>query len=128
MQYSRELGFDETPDYDWLRRLFEDVLIQLDDNDGIFDWQLLNDGKGWQSIAKEKRQARTKKLLGPPPPPPAQVQAPVQTQARNETTKANQTLQEQTKHHNLSSDNKIKKNTSRKLWSKFETIFSCGMC
>ncbi|KAI9255013.1 kinase-like domain-containing protein [Helicostylum pulchrum] len=128
MQYSRELGFEETPDYNWLRGLFQDVLINLEDNDGIYDWQLLNNGKGWQSIAKEKRQARTQKLLGPPPPPPppqAQAKAKAKTQTQNETTKAHQTLQEQTKHHNISSDNRIKSKTSGKLWSKFKSLFTC---
>ncbi|KAI8052724.1 kinase-like domain-containing protein [Thamnidium elegans] len=118
VQYSRKLGFDEKPDYNWLRGLFQDVLMHLDDNDGIYDWQLLNGGKGWQSIAKEKRQSRTKKVLGLPPIPP---------QTQDEATKAHQTLQEPTKHHNLSSNNNMNSNTSRNAWSKVKSLLTCGI-
>ena len=50
MNYVRKLGFEETPDYDFLRELFTKVLKTLGEpEDGIFDWMLLNDGKGWQA-------------------------------------------------------------------------------
>jgi len=50
MNYVRRLGFDETPDYDFLRELFTKVLKTLDDpDDGIYDWMLLNGGKGWEA-------------------------------------------------------------------------------
>ncbi|KAF9046898.1 kinase-like protein [Hymenopellis radicata] len=50
MNYVRKLGFEETPDYDFLRELFSKVLKTLGEpEDGIFDWMLLNDGKGWQA-------------------------------------------------------------------------------
>lgn len=49
MQYVRKLGFDETPDYDFLRDLFTKVLNNLGAiDDGVYDWMLLNDGKGWE--------------------------------------------------------------------------------
>ncbi|KAF5367096.1 hypothetical protein D9758_003959 [Tetrapyrgos nigripes] len=50
MNYVRKLGFEETPDYDFLRELFTKVLKTLDEKeDGVFDWMLLNGGKGWEA-------------------------------------------------------------------------------
>ncbi|KAI7876658.1 casein kinase I [Mucor mucedo] len=119
MQYSRKLGFDETPNYNWLRGLFLKVISDLDEvDDGVYDWELLNEGNGWQSIAKEVCQPRSRKLLGPPPLPPQQVQ--------NEPIMAHQTLQEPTKHHNRSSNN-INSSTSRSRWSKIKSLLTCGI-
>jgi casein kinase 1 len=50
LNYVRKLGFEETPDYDFLRELFLKVLKnQGDTDDGVFDWMLLNAGKGWEN-------------------------------------------------------------------------------
>lgn len=50
MNYVRKLGFEETPDYDFLRELFNKVLKTLGENDdGAFDWMLINGGKGWEA-------------------------------------------------------------------------------
>ena len=50
MNYVRKLGFEETPDYDFLRELFTKVLKTLgEQEDGVFDWMLLNNGKGWEA-------------------------------------------------------------------------------
>jgi casein kinase 1 len=50
MNYVRKLGFEEAPDYDFLRELFTKVLKTLGEpEDGIFDWMLLNNGKGWEA-------------------------------------------------------------------------------
>ncbi|GBE88019.1 Casein kinase I homolog 1 [Sparassis crispa] len=50
MNYVRKLGFEETPDYDFLRELFTKVLKTLGEpDDGVFDWNLLNGGKGWEA-------------------------------------------------------------------------------
>ncbi|KAG2144788.1 CK1/CK1/CK1-G protein kinase [Suillus cothurnatus] len=43
LNYVRKLGFEETPDYDFLRELFSKVMKNNNDlDDGIFDWNLLN--------------------------------------------------------------------------------------
>ncbi|KAJ3473365.1 hypothetical protein NLI96_g13035 [Meripilus lineatus] len=43
-------GFPETPDYDFLRNLFTRVLKSSGESeDGVFDWMLLNNGKGWEA-------------------------------------------------------------------------------
>lgn len=50
MTYVRRLGFEESPDYDFLRELFTKVLKNLgEQEDGIYDWMLLNNGKGWEA-------------------------------------------------------------------------------
>ncbi|GJJ12724.1 hypothetical protein Clacol_006968 [Clathrus columnatus] len=48
LNYVRKLGFEETPDYEFLRELFSKVLKNAGEvDDGIYDWMLLNNGKGW---------------------------------------------------------------------------------
>jgi casein kinase 1 len=43
LNYVRKLGFEETPDYDFLRELFSKVMKSNNDlDDGVFDWNLLN--------------------------------------------------------------------------------------
>ncbi|KAG1138222.1 hypothetical protein G6F37_010680 [Rhizopus arrhizus] len=62
LQYVRKLGFEETPDYDFLKELFDKVLERLGENDdGIYDWMLLNDGKGWENRFKQLKDARARK-------------------------------------------------------------------
>jgi len=50
MNYVRKLGFEESPDYDFLRELFSKVLKNInEDEDGVYDWMLLNNGRGWEA-------------------------------------------------------------------------------
>ena len=50
LNYVRKLGFEETPDYDFLRELFTKVLKNAEEpEDGMYDWMLLNGGKGWEA-------------------------------------------------------------------------------
>lgn len=43
LNFVRKLGFEETPDYDFLRELFAKVLKNNGDvEDGVYDWNLLN--------------------------------------------------------------------------------------
>ncbi|KAF9584501.1 casein kinase I [Lunasporangiospora selenospora] len=49
LNYVRKLSFEETPDYDFLRDLFTKALKSINEaEDGVFDWMLLNNGKGWE--------------------------------------------------------------------------------
>lgn len=49
LNYVRKLGFEETPDYEFLRELFSKVLKNMGEvEDGVYDWMLLNGGKGWE--------------------------------------------------------------------------------
>ncbi|EIE85868.1 hypothetical protein RO3G_10578 [Rhizopus delemar RA 99-880] len=49
-------GFEETPDYDFLRELFNKVLYRLGEkDDGVYDWMLLSKGP---ETRESRRQAR----------------------------------------------------------------------
>jgi casein kinase 1 len=50
MNYVRKLGFEESPDYDFLRDLFSKVLKSIGElDDGVFDWMLINNKQGWEA-------------------------------------------------------------------------------
>lgn len=49
LSYVRNLGFEDTPDYDYLRDLFTKALYNTGEvEDGEYDWMKLNNGKGWE--------------------------------------------------------------------------------
>ena len=55
LNYVRKLGFEETPDYDFLRELFTKVLKNSGEvEDGVYDWMLLNNGKGWEAGVRDR--------------------------------------------------------------------------
>jgi casein kinase 1 len=55
LTYVRNLGFEETPDYDYLRDLFSQALKSTGDvEDGEYDWMKLNGGKGWDAANNKK--------------------------------------------------------------------------
>ena len=55
LTYVRNLSFDATPDYDYLRDLFTQALKSTGEaEDGEYDWMKLNGGKGWDSVNNRK--------------------------------------------------------------------------
>ncbi|KAL1854273.1 Palmitoylated plasma membrane-bound casein kinase [Paecilomyces lecythidis] len=49
LSYVRNLGFEDTPDYDYLRDLFTQALKNTGEvEDGEYDWMKLNNGRGWE--------------------------------------------------------------------------------
>jgi casein kinase 1 len=49
LTYVRNLGFEDTPDYDYLRDLFTQALKNSGEvEDGEYDWMKLNNGRGWE--------------------------------------------------------------------------------
>ncbi|KAG2183216.1 hypothetical protein INT43_006220 [Umbelopsis isabellina] len=63
LKYVRKLGFEETPDYDFLRELFAKVVRQNGDTEEkVYDWMLLNDGKGLEQRSGSRQQTRHKQL------------------------------------------------------------------
>ncbi|KAM6500374.1 kinase-like protein [Amanita muscaria] len=55
LNYVRKLGFEEAPDYDFLRELFAKVLKNNGDaEDGVFDWNLINGGRGWEASVQNQ--------------------------------------------------------------------------
>ncbi|ORZ12355.1 kinase-like domain-containing protein [Absidia repens] len=64
LQYVRKLGFEESPDYDFLRELFSKTIKNTGQvEDDVYDWCLLNNGKGWETMTK--RQASRQGLPAP---------------------------------------------------------------
>ncbi|KAI9723505.1 MAG: casein kinase I [Chrysothrix sp. TS-e1954] len=50
LKYCRQLGFEETPDYDYLRDLLTKALRDSGEvEDGDYDWMRINNGKGWEA-------------------------------------------------------------------------------
>ena len=44
LKYTRLLGFDERPDYCYLRKLFHDLFVREGyNNDLVFDWSIVRD-------------------------------------------------------------------------------------
>jgi len=51
LSYVRNLGFEDTPDYEYLRDLFTQALKNTGEvEDGEYDWMKLNNGKGWEAM------------------------------------------------------------------------------
>ncbi len=51
LSYVRNLGFEDTPDYDYLRELFTQALKNTGEvEDAEYDWMKLNNGKGWEAM------------------------------------------------------------------------------
>jgi casein kinase 1 len=51
LSYVRNLGFEDEPDYNYLRDLLTQALKNTGESeDGIYDWMKINDGKGWEAM------------------------------------------------------------------------------
>ncbi|PLN84196.1 protein kinase-like protein [Aspergillus taichungensis] len=49
LTYVRNLGFEDTPDYDYLKDLLSQALKSSGEvEDGEYDWMKLNNGRGWE--------------------------------------------------------------------------------
>ncbi|KAH9173598.1 kinase-like domain-containing protein [Lactarius sanguifluus] len=71
LNYVRKLGFEETPDYEFLRELFAKVMKNNNDvDDGVYDWNLLNGGRGWEVAAQSKNQILSQVPVTAPAPSP----------------------------------------------------------
>jgi len=63
LSYVRNLGFEDTPDYDYLRDLFTQALRHTGEvEDGEYDWMRLNNGLGWEASAKQNQ---SQQQIGP---------------------------------------------------------------
>lgn len=66
LSYVRNLGFEDTPDYDYLRDLFTQALKNTGEiEDGEYDWMKLNNGKGWEAMKQHPSQAHLHHPQGP---------------------------------------------------------------
>lgn len=67
LNYVRKLGFEETPDYDFLRDLFSKVLKNIGEvDDSVFDWNLLNGGKGWEAPTGQAQLSQVQNITPQP--------------------------------------------------------------
>ncbi len=58
LSYVRNLGFEDTPDYDYLRDLFTQALKGIGEiEDGEYDWMKLNNGRGYEYSMKHHGQS-----------------------------------------------------------------------
>ena len=65
--YVRNLGFEDTPDYDYLRELFTQALKNTGEvEDGEYDWMKLNSGKGWEAMKQHPSQIHLHQANGIP--------------------------------------------------------------
>jgi len=56
LTYVRKLGFEDTPDYDYLRNLMSSVLKRINEpDDGVFDWMKIMEA---QRVEREKERER----------------------------------------------------------------------
>jgi len=61
MNYVRTLKFDEQPDYEYLRNLFNKVLSRMGEiDDGVFDWMIVMDKKVEERLKREMEIERLK--------------------------------------------------------------------
>ncbi|CEI91319.1 hypothetical protein G6F70_006225 [Rhizopus microsporus] len=118
LQYVRKLGFEETPDYDFLRSLFTKAIEKIGEvEDSVYDWMLLNNGKGWQSSSKRQtRQQTTAKRF-------------IENNTNNNATarQIKDSNQNELNHHQSQQQQRQLEQQHQKkpsFWSKL----SCGLC
>lgn len=67
LTYVRNLGFEDTPDYDYLRDLFTQALKNTGEvEDGEYDWMKLNNGRGWEAMRQHPSQHHLHAANQPP--------------------------------------------------------------
>ncbi|EHY55648.1 Palmitoylated plasma membrane-bound casein kinase, variant 2 [Exophiala dermatitidis] len=67
LSYVRNLGFEDTPDYDFCRDLFTQALKNTGEvEDGEYDWMKLNGGRGWEAMKAHPSAHALHNINGPP--------------------------------------------------------------
>lgn len=89
LNYVRKLGFEETPDYEFLRELFSKVMKNNGDiDDQVYDWNLLNGGKGWEATLGQNQ--LLSQLQNPASPAQQDRRRDTERQVRDERRRASQ--------------------------------------
>lgn len=64
LSYVRNLGFEEEPNYSYLKGLMDQVLARInEEDDGIFDWMIVMESRRNAKLAKEAEKQRAAGLL-----------------------------------------------------------------
>jgi casein kinase 1 len=59
LSYVSNLGFEDTPNYDYLWDLFTQALKTTREvEDSEYDWMKLNNGKGWETMKQQPSQQK----------------------------------------------------------------------
>ncbi|KAL7312341.1 Palmitoylated plasma membrane-bound casein kinase [Mucor circinelloides] len=133
LQYVRKLGFEETPDYDFLRDLFTKVLKNHGDTDDeIYDWMLLNNGRGLEKRSSRHQSQRQTAMGTRNPtdgyPSQQQQQAPVAQQTENPYGRTQPPMNVNPP-PNLTGGGHEYDDASRKkgFWQQFISFVTCGL-
>jgi casein kinase 1 len=152
LQYVRKLGFEESPDYDFLRELFNKVLRRMgESDDGVYDWML----NGKIETRESRRQAREEQSKSrrsntpnsvkrhashpkisqntntniPPLPITNTTTMPTTPSAAITTTNANDAytkMPEPTHEISNNYDQETNKHEHRGFWHSFMSLMTCG--
>lgn len=143
LQYVRKLGFEEAPDYDFLRDLFTKVLKNHGDTDDeLYDWMLLNNGRGLEKRSALASAARHQSQRQQQQPTAAGIRNPTTNNHNNNTANnsnnntsnnnpygrsqqpmnLNSTPQQQLQQHDYD-DSSRKKG----FWKQFISFVTCGL-
>ncbi|KAI8333318.1 kinase-like domain-containing protein [Chlamydoabsidia padenii] len=127
LQYVRKLGFEENPDYDFLRELFNKILKEEGGDDGIYDWMILDQAKT-EEVSKDKTTYQPQESN----PQPHDNTSPdlnrySQPQIQHDTHYHSQPINSNLSHQHKSSGQKKYKKWKR-FWRKFGLILTCGGC
>ncbi|SAM04557.1 hypothetical protein [Absidia glauca] len=121
LQYVRKLGFDEAPDYDFLRELFTKMIKntgQVDDS--VYDWCLLNNGKGWETLPKRSSHRHS-----------AQHQhqtAPKKQADKRQSNNLHTAHDPATQMNPLTTNAYEQPQKKRSVWKKIKILLTCGIC
>ncbi|CAO3628662.1 unnamed protein product [Cunninghamella echinulata] len=134
LQYVRKLGFEESPDYDFLRELFSKAIKNIGEtDDGLYDWCLLNNGKGWETLPKKSnhRHSNGQPAVNKKAIDKQQQQQQIQQQKQTQTSQPlngqpTTVQQSQQLKDTMQQEQFDKKPSSR--WKKFKSAFTCGIC
>ncbi|ORZ20268.1 kinase-like domain-containing protein [Absidia repens] len=120
LQYVRKLGFEEAPDYDFLRELFTKSIKNAGEvDDSVYDWCLLNNGKGWETLPKRSNHRHAAQHQH------ATTKKQVDKRQSNNIQTPNEHATQPTHHHATAQDPQHKKSGG---WKKFKHIITCGIC
>ncbi|KAI8383001.1 kinase-like domain-containing protein [Blakeslea trispora] len=127
LQYVRKLGFEETPDYDFLRELFDKVLErQSDHDDSLYDWTLLNEGKGWENRFKQLKEARARRSGHYQPQPKAHHNSKRTKAATNTPTTTNKQIMPSTPAYVPLNDHTKPQKEKRGFWKSVVGFLTCS--
>ncbi|KAI9271963.1 kinase-like domain-containing protein [Sporodiniella umbellata] len=132
LQYVRKLGFEETPDYDFLRELFNKVLYRLGEtDDGIYDWMLLNKGPETRESRRQARDLLQQQQLVSEPSVQRHASQPKMTTKTNLPLHDYQKMPETPRHgpeppmyEQVKQEPQIH---HRGIWQTFMSLMTCGI-